>query len=93
MAGMQAELSALQPQLVHTVAEVMALMAQIAGNKRDVVEPMAAVLSSVLSSRGSSSCRRYFYRPLSTVYSLGAIQALCGAALEVPDAAHVRIQA
>lgn len=45
VAAMQAELSALQPQLVQTVAEVKALMAQIAADKRDVVEPKAAVCS------------------------------------------------
>lgn len=41
VAGMQEELTALQPQLVATVAEVEALMARVAAEKRDVVEPKA----------------------------------------------------
>lgn len=43
VAGMQAELTALQPQLVATVADVEALMARVAAEKRDVVEPKAEV--------------------------------------------------
>lgn len=39
VAGMQAELQALQPQLVRTVAEVESLMAVIAREKAEVVEP------------------------------------------------------
>jgi dynein heavy chain, axonemal len=47
VAGMQAELTNLQPQLVKTVAEVKALMAQIAADKQNVVEPKAEVRSLV----------------------------------------------
>lgn len=41
---MQAELRALQPQLVRTVAEVEKLMETIAREKKEVVEPKAAVV-------------------------------------------------
>ncbi len=41
---MQAELRALQPQLVKTVKEVEVLMANIAREKKDVVEPKAAIV-------------------------------------------------
>jgi hypothetical protein len=41
--AVQAELTELQPQLVTTVGEVEALMARVAAEKRDVVEPKAAV--------------------------------------------------
>ncbi|GLC47993.1 hypothetical protein PLESTB_000047400 [Pleodorina starrii] len=44
VAGMQAELQALQPQLVRTVAEVESLMGVIAREKADVVEPKAAIV-------------------------------------------------
>ncbi|KXZ55711.1 DHC8 protein [Gonium pectorale] len=44
VAGMQAELQALQPQLVRTVAEVESLMAVIAREKAEVVEPKAAIV-------------------------------------------------
>eukprot|EP00955_Chlamydomonas_euryale_P034508 349803-Chlamydomonas_euryale.AAC.1 len=44
VAGMQAELVALQPQLIKTVGEVEALMARISVEKRDVVEPKAAIV-------------------------------------------------
>jgi dynein heavy chain len=39
VAGMQAELVALQPQLVKTVAEVEQLMIKISTEKAEVVEP------------------------------------------------------
>jgi hypothetical protein len=45
---MQAELQALQPQLVRTVAEVEKLMASIAREKKDVVEPKAAIVKVCL---------------------------------------------
>lgn len=41
---MQAELKALQPQLVATVGEVETLMAHIEREKRDVVEPKAMIV-------------------------------------------------
>jgi len=44
VAGMQAELQALQPQLVRTVAEVEQLMGNIAREKKEVVEPKAAIV-------------------------------------------------
>ncbi|KAG2501733.1 hypothetical protein HYH03_000233 [Edaphochlamys debaryana] len=44
VAGMQAELQALQPQLVRTVAEVESLMGVIAREKAEVVEPKAAIV-------------------------------------------------
>lgn len=44
VAGMQGELQALQPQLIKTVAEVEALMERITVEKRDVVEPKAAIV-------------------------------------------------
>ncbi len=42
--GMQQELRALQPQLVKTVGEVEVLMANIAKEKKEVVEPKAAIV-------------------------------------------------
>jgi hypothetical protein len=47
--AVQAELTELQPQLVATVGEVEALMARVAAEKRDVVEPKAAVRSRACS--------------------------------------------
>jgi hypothetical protein len=44
VAGMKAELVALQPQLVTTVADVEALMAKVAREKAEVVEPQAAAV-------------------------------------------------
>ncbi|KAG2451278.1 hypothetical protein HYH02_003884 [Chlamydomonas schloesseri] len=44
VAGMQAELQALQPQLVRTVAEVENLMSVIAREKAEVVEPKALIV-------------------------------------------------
>lgn len=41
---MQAELVALQPQLIKTVGEVEVLMQKISVEKREVVEPKAAVV-------------------------------------------------
>ena len=42
---MQAELQALQPQLIKTVAEVAKLMEEIATEKATVVEPKAAIVT------------------------------------------------
>lgn len=44
--GMQQELRALQPQLVKTVAEVEELMGNIAREKKEVVEPKAAIVKA-----------------------------------------------
>lgn len=44
VAGMKAELVALQPQLGTTVADVEALMAKVAREKAEVVEPQAAAV-------------------------------------------------
>lgn len=49
VAIMQEELTALQPQLVKTVAEVEELMERIAKEKSEVVEPKAEVRASQLS--------------------------------------------
>lgn len=43
VAGMQKDLTALQPELVKTVKEVEELMIKIAQEKRDTVEPKAEV--------------------------------------------------
>jgi hypothetical protein len=50
VASMQAELRALQPQLVRTVAEVEELMKTIAKEKAEVVEPKAAVVNVSVTS-------------------------------------------
>jgi dynein heavy chain len=44
VATMQGELRALQPQLVKTVKEVEVLMANVAREKLEVVEPKAAIV-------------------------------------------------
>ena len=46
VAGMQAQLQALQPQLVKKVAQTEALMEKISVEKRTVVEPKAAIVKS-----------------------------------------------
>jgi hypothetical protein len=53
VAGMQAELVALQPQLIKTVGEVEVLMEKITVEKRDVVEPKVGARGR---ARGEGVC-------------------------------------
>ncbi len=56
---MQAELTALQPQLVKTVAEVEELMARIAHEKKHEVEPKAAVVAEEeAKAKEAAACAR-----------------------------------
>jgi cell division protein FtsB len=56
IASMQAELQSLQPQLVRTVADVEQLLAGIAHEKRELVEPKAAAIK--VGKWGERACCR-----------------------------------